>query len=164
MVKFGLLVPLTQAGDASHDEQWLVPCVLREVSPEPVPSWPEQHEFLLWFSTRPDAASANLSRAQMASSQGGFLPRGVTHTLMGALVQMAENTADRGNGMRSEVTKRWARLALGSTQFLVVVEPELNSLRIVVEGRYPYKVVEAVEREVPTRTRTHEYALQAHTH
>ena len=152
MVKFGLLVPLTQAGDASHDEQWLVPCVLREVSPEPVPSWPEQHEFLLWFSTRPDAASANLSRAQMASSQGGFLPRGVTHTLMGALLQMSENTAtttaDRGNGMRAEVTRGWARLALGCTQFLVLVTPELNALRVLVEGHYPYRVVEAVQREV----------------
>jgi hypothetical protein len=60
-------------------------------------------EFLLWFTARPGKADNNLSLQEMQS--WGFLPKGVMPHVIGAMVQLGENTASLHAGKASKITK-----------------------------------------------------------
>ena len=160
MLKYGLIVTLEQAQDHSnHIEQesnamYLVPSLLPNVICHPCvvndQNWIAMQQIrscYYIFCTDKKYLSKDKVDSRALKSQG-FLPRGFMERLIGKAVKWSQLTNIACIFDDEYLYQNYAHLSYGNQRFRLVCIPEINCIRLDVEGEHPPPIHDRISEQI----------------
>ena len=164
MLKYGLIVRLEHAQDATCKgplliglplpEYYLVPALLPATVEDPNTfqdgKWNLVNNFntcYFVFSTATDLISLQ-SIPSMQLRKECFLPRGLTERLIAKAVKWSQLTNITNIYDDAQLYQNYAILSYGRQQFRLVCLPEINCIRLDIEGEYPLPVYNRMREQI----------------
>ena len=163
MLKFGLIVRLEQTQDETRQvepspalpEYYLVPALL----PAKTLGDPTRFQDEIWnrikifnscffvFSTASDLSSLQpIVYSQLRAEC--FLPRGIMERLIGKAVQWSQLKDITNIHNHERLYQNYAALSYRNQEFRLVCIPEINCIRLDIEGEYPLDVHHAISEMI----------------
>ena len=157
MLKYGLIVRVEHAQDimsmepflSSHPlEYYLVPALLPATVGNPTTFLVKNFNSCYFvFSTASDVVYFQSIRLDMLRKEC-FLPRGLMARLIGKAVKWSQFTNLKSIYEVAQLYQNYAVLSYGRQQFRLVCIPEINCIRLDVEGDYPLPVYNRIEEQI----------------
>ena len=170
MLKYGLVVKLEQSRnhssqidyltESSPTEYYLVPALLPKTACNPCVFqdhvWrhikPETFDTCYFvFSVNSKLNSTSIGLSQLRSEC--FLPRGLMERLIGKVVKWSQLTHIADINDVKYLYRNYAVLSYGRQRFRLVYIPEINCIRLDIEGMHPLPVYNRIHEQVTTCVR-----------